>query len=59
MKPRLESSLTHNRSTVMKNAYARVAIVFAVTALCTWFIPGIDDAVEFGFQIAVLVVSSV
>ena len=43
----------------MKNAYARVGIVVAVSALCTWFIPGIDDAVEFGFQIVVLVASSV
>lgn len=43
----------------MKNRYARIAMVVAVTALCTWFIPGIDDAVEFGFQIVVLVASSV
>lgn len=43
----------------MKITFARVAIVVAVTALCTWFIPGIDDAVEYGFQIVVLVASSV
>ena len=43
----------------MKNAYARIAVVVAITALCTWFVPGIDDAVEFGFQIVVLVASSV
>jgi len=43
----------------MKFTFPRVAIVVAVTALCTWFIPGIDDAVEFGFQIVVLVASSV
>lgn len=43
----------------MRNIYARVGIVVAVTALCTWFIPGIGDAVEFGFQIVVLMASSV
>ena len=43
----------------MKFTYARVALVVAVTALCTWLIPGIDDAVEYGFQIVVLVASSI
>ena len=43
----------------MKITLARVAIVVAVTALCTWLIPGIDDAVEYGFQILVLVASTV
>lgn len=43
----------------MKNTYVRIATVVAVTALATWFIPGIDDAVEFGFQIVVLVASSI
>ena len=36
----------------MKNLYARIA------ALCVWFVPGVDDAVEFFFQIVVLVASS-
>lgn len=42
----------------MKNLYARIAVVVAVTALSVWFVPGVDDAVEFFFQIVVLVASS-
>jgi hypothetical protein len=42
----------------MKNLYARIAGVVAVTALFVWFVPGVDDAVEFFFQIVVLVASS-
>jgi len=43
----------------MKITIPRVVAIVAITALCTWFIPGIDDAVEYGFQIVVLVASSV
>lgn len=43
----------------MNNIFARIAIVVAVTALSVWFIPGLDDGVEFAFQIVVLVASSI
>jgi len=42
----------------MMNLYTRIAAVVAVTALSVWFIPGVDDAVEFFFQIVVLIASS-
>ena len=42
----------------MKNLYVRIAVVVAVTALSVWLVPGVDDAVEFGFQILVLIASS-
>ncbi len=42
----------------MKNLYARIGVVVAVTALSVWFVPGADDAVEFFFQIVVLIASS-
>jgi len=42
----------------MKNVYARIAVVVAVTALSVLLVPGVDDGVEFFFQIVVLVASS-
>ena len=39
----------------MKNLYTRVGAVVVVTALSVLLIPGVDDAVELLFQIAVLV----
>ncbi|MEL0048837.1 MAG: hypothetical protein VW867_09340 [Gammaproteobacteria bacterium] len=42
----------------MKSLYARIAAVVAVTALVVLLVPGVDDAVELGFQIAVLIASS-
>ena len=42
----------------MMNFFIRIAVVVAVTALSVWFIPGVDDAVEFFFQIVVLIASS-
>ncbi len=42
----------------MMNLFIRIAVVVAVTALSVWFIPGVDDAVEFFFQIVVLIASS-
>lgn len=42
----------------MMNLFIGIAVVVAVTALSVWFIPGVDDAVEFFFQIVVLIASS-
>jgi len=42
----------------MRNVYARIAVVVAVTALSVLLLPGVDDGVEFFFQIVVLVASS-
>ena len=42
----------------MQNLYARVGAVVVVTALSVLLIPGVDDAVELLFQIAVLIASS-
>ncbi len=35
----------------------RIAVAVVVTALSVWFIPGVADAVEGIFQLAVLVLS--
>jgi hypothetical protein len=43
---------------MMKSLYARIVTVVAVTALAVLLIPGIDDAVELGFQIVVLIASN-
>jgi preprotein translocase subunit SecE len=42
----------------MKSTLTRVAAVIVVTALAVLLVPGIDDAVELGFQIVVLIASS-
>jgi hypothetical protein len=42
----------------MKNIYARIGLVIAVTALSVLIIPGVDDGVELFFQLVVLVASS-
>lgn len=42
----------------MKSTYTRIAAVIAVTALAVLLVPGVDDAVELGFQIVVLIASS-
>jgi hypothetical protein len=42
----------------MKSTYTRIATVIAVTALAVLLVPGVDDAVELGFQIVVLIASS-
>lgn len=41
----------------MKNLCTRIAVVITVTVLAVLFVPGIDDAVELGFQIVVLMAS--
>lgn len=42
----------------MKRTLTRIAAVIVVTALAVLLVPGIDDAVELGFQIVVLIASS-
>ena len=42
----------------MKSTLTRIAVVIVVTALAVLLVPGIDDAVELGFQIVVLIASS-
>ena len=42
----------------MMNLFIRIAVVVAVTVLSVWFVPAVDDAVEFFFQIVVLIASS-
>jgi hypothetical protein len=42
----------------MKSKLTRIATVTVVTALAVLLVPGIDDAVELGFQIVVLIASS-
>ena len=42
----------------MKSKLTRIATVIVVTALAVLLVPGIDDAVELGFQIVVLTASS-
>jgi hypothetical protein len=42
----------------MKSTFIRIATVIAVTALAVLLVPGVDDAVELGFQIVVLIASS-
>jgi len=42
----------------MKNIFVRIGLVVVATALCTWIVPGIDDAIESVFQILVLIAST-
>ena len=42
----------------MGKLFARIAAVMAVTVASVWLIPGVDDGVEFIFQIVVLIASS-
>ena len=42
----------------MKNLFLRIVAVIGVTSLSVWFLPGVDDGVEFIFQLIVLVASS-
>ena len=42
----------------MKSTLTRIAAVIVVTVLAVLLVPGIDDAVELGFQIVVLIASS-
>ena len=39
----------------MKSLLMRIVGVVLVTALSVLFLPGVDDVVEFGFQILVLI----
>ncbi|MDG1115238.1 MAG: hypothetical protein P8N63_15825 [Pseudomonadales bacterium] len=42
----------------MKNIFVRIGLVVVATAVCTWIVPGIDDAIESVFQILVLIAST-
>ena len=42
----------------MKNVFVRIGLVVVATAVCTWVVPGIDDAIESVFQILVLIAST-
>ncbi len=41
----------------MSKFFKWIAVAVVVTALSVWFIPGVADAVEGLFQLAVLVIS--
>jgi len=41
----------------MKNQMFRIFVVMLVTAMSVLLVPGVDDAVELVFQLAVLLVS--
>ena len=42
----------------MKNVIVRIGLVVVATAVVTWVIPGVDDAIESVFQILVLIAST-
>ncbi len=42
----------------MTNVFVRIGLVVVATAVCTWIIPGVDDAIESVFQILVLIAST-